>query len=180
MENPEQWSEEEAAEWFNKREWLPASDLKPDASINKQELATAYHRNPDRWNKAFAFLVNTDLDTIAVGTHEIDGKDVYAIVSEYNSKNPEDAQFESHKTYTDLQYVISGEEQIGLTTLDLTSEKTPYDSEKDIAFYNAESGKTLMATPGTFFLFFPGDAHRPGMKVNDNVPVRKLVIKIKN
>lgn len=180
MEDPEQWSDAQAAEWFDKKEWLPQGDLQPDASIDKKDFAVRYHHNPGRWNKAFDYLTQQDLSAVEVGTHEIDARDVYAIVSEYNSKNPEDAQYESHKTYTDLQYVISGEEHIGLTDLSTTSVKTPYDTEKDIAFYTAENGKTLLAKPGTFFLFFPDDAHMPGMKVNENIPVKKLVIKVKN
>jgi YhcH/YjgK/YiaL family protein len=180
MEDPEQWSDAQAAEWFDNKEWLPQGDLQPDASIDKKDFAVRYHHNPERWNKAFDYLTKQDLSALEVGTHEIDARNVYAIVSEYNSKNPEDAQYESHKTYTDLQYVISGEEHIGLTDLSTTSVKTPYDAEKDIAFYTAENGKTLLAKPGSFFLFFPDDAHMPGMKVNENTPVKKLVIKVKN
>lgn len=179
-EEPEEWSESEAAEWFDQKKWLGQSELQPHASIDKRDFAVRYHRNRERWDKAFAFLEAQDLATINTGTYEIDGKNVYAIVQEYNSKNPEDAQYESHKVYTDLQYIISGEELIGLTDLSSTTVKTPYDGEKDIAFYDAEEGEMLMAKPGTFFLFFPDDAHRPGIKVDENKPVKKIVIKVKN
>lgn len=180
MEDTAQWSDEQATEWFDKKEWLPKHDFQPDASIDRKDFAVRYHRNPERWEKAFEYLTKQDLAATTPGTYEIDGKDVYAIVQEYNSKNPEDAFYESHKVYTDLQYIISGEEQIGLTDLSTTSVKTPYDENKDIAFYNSEEGRTLMAKPGTFFLFFPDDAHRPGLKVNENAPVKKLVIKVRN
>ena len=180
MEDPEQWTEAQAAEWFDKKEWLPAGEIQPHPSIDKKDFAIRYHRNPERWKKALEYLTKQDLSAVEAGTHEIDSRDVYAMVQEYNSKNPEDAQFESHKVYTDLQYVISGEENIGLTELSTTTVKTPYDSERDIAFYTAENGQTLLARPGTFFLFFPNDAHMPGMKVNENIPVKKLVIKVKN
>jgi beta-galactosidase beta subunit len=36
----------------------------------------------------------------------------------------------------------------------------------------------IFRAPGTFFLFFPTDAHRPGIKVEGNDVVKKLVIKI--
>jgi YhcH/YjgK/YiaL family protein len=180
MEDTEKWSDAQAAEWFDKKEWLPKTNFQPDASIDKKDFAVRYHRNPGRWEKAFAFLTDPKLASLEVGTYEIDDKNVYAMIQEYNSKNEEDAQYESHKVYTDLQFLISGEERIGLTDLSTTTVKTPYDESKDIAFYTSEAGRTLMAKPGTFFLFFPDDAHRPGMKVTDNSPVRKLVIKIKN
>ena len=180
MEDPEQWSDAQAAEWFDSMEWLPETDIRPDASIDKKDFAVHYHRNPERWDRAFEYLTSQDLSGLQAGIYELDGKDVYASVQEYNSKNPEDALYESHKTYTDLQYIITGEELIGLTDLSATTVKTPYDTGKDVAFYHAEKGRPLLAKPGTFFLFFPDDVHRPSMKVNENAPVKKLVIKIKN
>lgn len=179
-QDPEQWTDEQADEWFNKKEWLGETRLQPDASIDKKDFAARYHAHADRWDKAFAFLGRTDLDTLAPGTREIDGKNVYAIIQEYNSKNPEDAQYESHRHYTDIQHIISGTEAIGLTDLSGTSVKTPYDEEKDIAFYTAPDGSRHIATPANFFIFFPDDAHMPGMKVDQNIPVRKVVIKVRN
>ena len=134
-ENPENWSEDQVSEWFDQKEWLGQTELQPDPSIDKKQFAIRYHQHKDRWDKAFAFLKNEDLSAIEVGNHEIDGKDVYVIISQYNSKNSEDAQYESHKKYTDIQIVISGTEYIGLTDLSSTSVKTPYNEERDIAFY---------------------------------------------
>ena len=54
----------------------------------------------------------------------------------------------------------------------------PYDAGRDAANYNAE-GKFYIASPGEFFLFFPGDAHRPNIKVDGYDTVKKLVIKIR-
>jgi beta-galactosidase beta subunit len=35
------------------------------------------------------------------------------------------------------------------------------------------------ATPSNFFIFFPDDAHRPGLKNGVNSKVKKIVIKLK-
>lgn len=123
--------------------------------VDAKAFAVRYHQNKDRWDKAFTFLKEADLSLFEVGIHELDGKNVFAIVSEYDSKNPEDAQYEAHKNYTDIQYVVSGTEYIGLTDLSSTSVKTPYDEEKDIAFYHVEGGKNLLAKPGVFLSFSP-------------------------
>ncbi len=179
-ENPQEWSDDEISDWFDGKDWIGQTTLQPDPSIDQKQFAIRYHQHKERWDKAFAFLKNEDLSAIEVGNHEIDGKDVYVIISQYNSKNHEDAQYESHKKYTDIQYVVSGTEYIGLTDLSVTSVKTPYNEERDIAFYNAEKGINLMARPGIFFIFFPDNAHSPGMKVEDNVPVKKVVIKVRN
>lgn len=179
-ENPENWSEDQASEWFDQKDWLGQTELQPDPSIDKKEFAVRYHQNKERWDKAFAFLKEENLSAVEVGNHELEGKNVFVIVSEYNSKNPEDAQYEAHKNYTDLQYVVSGTEYIGLANLSAASVKTPYDEERDIAFYHVEEGQNLLARPGTFFIFFPQNAHSPGMKVEDNALVKKVVIKVRN
>src|SRR5687767_13626963 len=64
MEDPEQWSNAQAAEWFDKKEWLPQGDLQPDASIDKKDFAVRYHSNPKRWNKAFDYLTKQDLSAL--------------------------------------------------------------------------------------------------------------------
>jgi YhcH/YjgK/YiaL family protein len=76
-------------------------------------------------------------------------------VAEYYGKQKPDALYESHKKYIDIQYVIKGEELIGLTTLDKVAVRDPYSEEKDIAFYDFDGGDYLKATPKNFFLFFP-------------------------
>ena len=179
-ENPENWSEDQVSEWFDQKDWLGPTELQPDPSIDAKEFSVRYHQNKDLWDQAFTFLKEKDLSVIKTGIHELDGKNVFVIVSEYDSKNPGDAQYESHKDYTDIQYVVSGTEYIGLADLSSTSIKIPYDEEKDIAFYNVDEGQNLLANPGHFFIFFPTNAHSPGMKVEENVPVKKVVIKVKN
>ena len=54
----------------------------------------------------------------------------------------------------------------------------PYDAARDAANYTA-SGTSYIAEPGTFFLFFPQDAHRPNIIVPGYDIIKKLVIKIK-
>ena len=54
----------------------------------------------------------------------------------------------------------------------------PYDASKDLVNYSGE-GKFYTATPGTFFLFFPKDAHRPNVTPAGNKPDKKIVIKIR-
>ena len=55
-----------------------------------------------RYNKAVDFLQNTDLENLAPGKYEIDGKNVYANVTEYTTIPWEEAKYESHHDYTDI------------------------------------------------------------------------------
>jgi YhcH/YjgK/YiaL family protein len=178
-EKPENWSEKQLNQWYNKAEWKQGWSAIPDETINKKEFAVQYFKNKDRWDKAFTFLKTTDLDTLKIGNHELTGKDLYAAVSEYSTKNDEDARFEAHRIYADIQYVIKGKEKIGIIPLDNTQTLVPYDQVKDIGFLTASGGTNKIATPDCFFIFFPGDAHRPSIKVDTSAIVKKIVVKVK-
>jgi YhcH/YjgK/YiaL family protein len=76
--------------------------------------------------------------------------------------------------------VISGKEIMNLAPISTLKEVlTPYDAAKDIEFITVSKVVNYKATPSNFFIFFPDDAHRPGLKDESNSPVRKVVIKVK-
>lgn len=178
--NPEEWTDDQVNEWYMKREWLGSTELQPDPSINKKEFAVRYHQQKERWDKAFNYLKNEDLSALAAGIHEIEGRDVYVLITQYNSKNHEDTKYEGHEKYTDIHYVVSGTEYIGVQDLSASKVMTPYNAERDITFYETSKGVHLLGKPGIFFIFFPNNLHSPGMKVENNIPVKKAVIKVKN
>jgi biofilm protein TabA len=179
--SPEHWSEEELTEWYSEGSWKQAYDAIPDESVNKREFAIRYHQNPERWDKAFSFLAKENLQNLEKGRYELDGTNLFATVDEYVPKRMEDAQFEAHRVYADIQVVVSGKEQIGLAPFDATVITIPYDEERDIMFMSASEAEDLKASPGKFFLFFPGDAHRPSVRLNENDSslVKKVVVKVK-
>ncbi|MEJ7770215.1 MAG: YhcH/YjgK/YiaL family protein [Chitinophagaceae bacterium] len=176
----ENWPEDQINSWFNKKEWMAGVKLFPDSSIDRKEFAIQYHRNKERYDRAFSFLKNNSLNDLTPGDHELDGRNVYVKVSAYNSKDPDQTLFETHQKYTDIHLVLSGMEYIGSADFSETSEKTSYDKNSDIQFYHAKNSKMHVAAPGTFFLFFPGELHRPGVRVEKSIPVKKIVIKIIN
>jgi YhcH/YjgK/YiaL family protein len=100
------------------------------------------------------------------------------MVTEAPTKDLDSTKFESHRKYIDVQYVIDGEEKIAVEPVEGATVTVPYDDAKDIAHYSGE-GTTYTATPGTFFIFFPADAHRPGITPGGNQPDKKLVIKVR-
>lgn len=178
--NPEKWTDNQVSGWFNKKEWLGKTKLIVDPSINRKEFAIQYFKNKERWDVALKFLKQVDLSKISVGTHELDHLDVFVKVTEYFSKNPEKVLFEAHKNYSDIQYVISGVENIQLAKSESATLKVPYDQAKDSEFYQAKVNQNLIAKPGTCFIIFPNELHRPSIMVKDSVWVKKIVIKVKN
>ncbi len=178
--DPATWTTQKTDKWFEKGDWLNGWQVKPDKSINRKAFAVSYFKNRDRWDKAFAFLKNSDLSTLELKRYDIDDDNVYAPVSEYITKNEADARYEAHQKYIDIQYVVSGKELIGIAPMSSKTEVLePYDAAKDIEFLNVSGGENLNAMPDRFFIFFPEDAHRPGLKDGENSPVRKVVVKVK-
>ncbi len=152
--------------------------LKPHISINKVEFAREYHAHKSWWDKAFAYIKNTDLASLAPGDHPIVGEDVFARVTEGPLKKIDSSKWEAHKNYIDIHYVITGREKIGIGHLSSATIVTPYNSIRDISFYEGK-GKYYIAEPGTFFIAFPKDIHRPGLEVDQKETEKKLVIKIR-
>lgn len=112
-----------------------------------------------------------------IGKYEIEDDNLYALVQEYKSKDIEVAKPEGHHKYIDIQYIISGVELIGLATL---RDQIPILSKKedDYDLYDCDTTLFRMDS-GMFSIFFPGDLHMPGIKVNQSSTVKKIVIKVK-
>lgn len=178
--DPSTWSDKQVNKWFEKGEWLNGWTVKPDASINRKAFAISYFQHKDRWDKAFLFLRDHNLSTLELKKYEIDGNNLYAPLSEYMSKDEENARYEAHRKYIDIQYVVSGKELIGIAPISQQKEiLEPYNEEKDIMFVTVNQVTNYQAMPDRFFIFFPGDLHRPGLKDGENSPVRKAVVKVK-
>jgi YhcH/YjgK/YiaL family protein len=176
--DPSKWTDDEVNNWYEKKEWLQGWNVSPDASVNKRNFAVYYHKNPRHWEQAFHFLKSANLKDLPLGKQELEGEHLFVSVAEYYGKQKPDALYESHKKYVDIQYVIKGEEIMGLTTLDKVAVREPYNEAKDIAFYDFDGGEYLKATPENFFIFFPADVHRPSITTGDSVLIKKIVVKI--
>jgi YhcH/YjgK/YiaL family protein len=178
--DPASWSSKKTDKWFEKGEWKNGWSILPDPSIDRKAFVISYFKNRERWDKAFAFLKNNDLSKLEVKRHDLDGDNLFVNVSEYVTKNEEDAKFEAHKKYIDLQYVVSGNELIAVAPLNTqTSVLQEYDPARDVMFLSMSKIINYKAAPDRFFLFFPNDAHRPNVKDGTNSPVKKVVVKIK-
>jgi YhcH/YjgK/YiaL family protein len=175
---PSNPSNHQAKKWFKKGEWLNGLQLKPSKTVNYMELYKQYHTNKGYWDKAFEFLKTQDLQSLKVGRQNIDGDNVYATVQDSPPKNYDSTQWESHRKYIDLQYVIRGTEKIGRESPSKLTVTRPYAEARDLANYSGD-GPLYEAVPGTFFLFFPSDAHRPNIMNGNRTPDKKIVIKIR-
>lgn len=177
----DQKSQEQHAKWFKKGKWLGGLKVTPHASINQQEFAKQYRVNKEMWDKAFAYLRDTDLKATAPGKHLIDGENVFATVTEAPTRAMDRVMWESHRNYIDIHYLITGKEQIGIGLIQETNITKPFDAVRDLINYDSEktNGTFYIADQGVFFICFPSDAHRPSINVEGYPNVKKVVIKIR-
>jgi biofilm protein TabA len=175
------WTKAEAEQWFIESEWSHGLKAKLHPSINVLELASQYHKNKLAWDNAFLFLRNTNFDSIAPGKYTIDGDNIFAMISDGPTKDIADSKWEFHEKYIDVQYVIRGEETMGIAGLSNATIVDPYNESKDITFCNIPEAdcKYYIATPDEIFIFFPQDAHRPALKTDKCDSSKKVVVKIK-
>ena len=146
--------------------------------LDKLENSALYEGITENLKKGFNYLKSTNLQSLEAGKYEIDGINVFALISEYETKKHEDCRPEAHRDYADIQYIISGKEAIGFVSLKDQKETTTYIPEKDIVFYSAETSPLILET-GMFAVFFPQDVHRPCMQIEGPEKVKKAVIKVK-
>lgn len=165
--------------WFKEKAWLNGLQLTPHQTVDQQEFRKQYEANPALWNKAFAYLKETNLADLKLGKHQIEGDNLYALVTEGRGRSADTAKWEDHQQYIDIHHVITGKENMGLAPVTTATVITPYDSGRDIGFYKA-NGTFYESGTSNFFIVFPKDAHLPGIKIDGyNDVVKKIVLKIR-
>ena len=130
----------------------------------------------ERIAKGFDFLLHTDLDAIPSGKYDIEGDTIFALVQEYQTKPLAECKLESHKKYIDIQYVIRGEEFMGVTTQN-NQTVLENNEEKDYTFYEGNTS-LVRVSKGMFTIFFPDDLHQPCVQTEFASEVKKVVIKV--
>lgn len=128
-----------------------------------------------RLKMAFDYLTSTDLAVLPIGRIDLDGNHLYVLVQEYSTKPFEEGRWEAHRRYLDVQYMLSGCERIDFALVN-KMKLGEYSPEKDFQAMTG-SGSTLNLTAGSFAVFFPQDAHMPGLMVGSPSQVKKVVMK---
>ena len=141
--------------------------------------AAAYRALGPRIAAGLDYLAKFDPQT-PVGRHLIDGEDLFAMVQRYDTAPGTEKRFESHLRYIDIQYLVSGRERMLHAPADTLEVETPYNDEKDVAFYrDPAASSSFLVLPGQYAIFFPADGHKPGCMAGGREAVRKVVLKVR-
>ena len=128
-------------------------------------------------DRAIAMLKSGEMDTMTVGKHVIEEDQLFYLIQSYATKDPSEAKLEGHKRFIDLQFMVSGEEAMDVADVADVTLSVPYDADTDIQFFDGEYNRVVVKE-GAFAIFFPHDAHRPGIRIGEAKNVRKVVFKI--
>ena len=87
---------------------------------------------------------------------------------------------EAHRNYVDIQYVVEGKESIEIAPVSVMEVTESYIPERDVEFYaDKNDAAKFVLTAGGYAILYPADAHKPGVRVGESVPVKKMVGKVR-
>jgi biofilm protein TabA len=132
--------------------------------------------------KGIDFLLKGGLADLPTGRVLIDDLNVYAEVQAYDTVEGDiaDATFEGHRTYIDIQCVVTGDEIIGWTSPDHVTVTTEYVADGDYWLGTADAAHItpIRLTSGQAAVFYPTDPHAPRRAAGSSSPVQKIVVKV--
>ena len=125
-------------------------------------------------DKLIDFKLSHDLNALPAGRNEIDGDLAWMNVN-VATLVPDSDIFERHLEHLDLQIPLDAGEIITVKPV----EELEWNFEGETGFTHGPAGTPLHMVPGTFAVFFPGDAHNCGISEAGQTSCRKLVGKAK-
>lgn len=129
---------------------------------------------------AFAALREMAAGNCPTGRYPVLEDTVFINVLEYDTHPAQGALMEVHRSYIDVMWVVSGQEQIGICPVEEMAVTKAYDPAGDAALGTlAEGSTTLRMVPGSVCILFPEDAHAPGLDAPETNHVRKLIAKVR-
>ena len=94
------------------------------------------------------------------------------------TKASEDTQFEAHRKFVDVQVVLEGAEYAALEDLSNLEVIIPYNYERDVEKYTADTEHFMKMTAGMVYVCFPWDGHKAVFHTDEPLEFTKAVIKL--
>lgn len=141
-------------------------------------------RLPERLKKGFELIRSGRFDKEEPGRYEIEGADMFVLVTEYDTMDTDKTMPETHQVYGEIQYVAAGGERMGWAPAGRPGQVVgkSYNPADDCEFYSECPDEAFFIVhPGMFAIFMPEDVHRPKTTLIAGKPerVRKYLVKIR-
>lgn len=146
--------------------------------LDSLNSSVRYEALGGRFAQAFQWLRMVDPHSLPDGRIDLDGENLYAVVYRDQTRSLGRTKWEAHRRYADIQAIFEGREAMFWESLDRT-EPGEYLEEKDFLPVEVEGWVDIEVPAGQFIVFFPEDAHRPGIEIPGVEPVLKIVVKVR-
>lgn len=144
--------------------------------LDQLNRANLYDELHDGFARAFRFLLEAELEGLPPGRREVVPNLLYANVDHMEGRGRSGAVLEAHRKFIDIQYTLSGAEEIGWRNLAACERpREAFDESRDIGFFRDPVVAWCAVPPGYFAIFFPSDAHAPLAGAG---PLRKVIMKV--
>lgn len=131
----------------------------------------------DDIEKCFEYAKNHDLVGYEKGSYEIDGKNIFVNIVEYETTTVENRFWEAHRNYLDLHLMLCGSEQIDINFIG-NMEQKEFVEVDDFLPLEGEKNSSVILNNGDFLICYPNDAHRTAVAVNESTKIKKAIFKI--
>ena len=146
--------------------------------LDKLENADLYFDCVPGFEKFMQFFNDNDLETMPACKIKLDGNDLIVNINDFKGKEESNCRMEAHKDYLDIQIPLTEDETMGWKAqVDCQNVTQEYDEGKDVEFYADKAAAKFLVPAGHFAVFFPGDAHQPGIAPGKEY--RKIIVKAK-
>ena len=123
------------------------------------------------------FTKENNLKEYNPGSYEIPGTDIKFNIGKYNTKPENECFWESHLKYIDVQIMLNGKEYIAFNNI-RNLKQVKIEKENDFIGYEGDELFRVLIENGDVLILYPEDIHMPGMRVDESIPVEKVVFKI--
>jgi len=126
-------------------------------------------------DRALKLLTPEFLSSVGTVRQSIDGDALYVTRFDVQTSTDETRLFEHHSRYLDIFTLADGEERVDIAA---PEKLTLLEQHDDYWGCRGSAEQSVVLTPGSFLVLFPGDAHRPGMAVTEPKNISRIVFKV--
>ena len=128
-----------------------------------------------RLDRALDLLTEDFLKTVGTERQSLEGDALFVTRFDVKTSADEGRGFEYHRRYLDIFTLAKGFERVDIAT---PEKLTVLEQSGDYWGCAGRAEQSVVLTPGSFLVLFPGDAHRPGMAVGEAGDISRIVFKI--
>ena len=144
--------------------------------VDCKERFEQYSRNVPEIYEVMRFVEKVKKENIPVGKYPLENG--FVLVQEGTTRPYEEADFEVHRKYIDIQVLVSGMEYVEYADITDLNTKVAFDEEKDLELMGG-AGCKIQIKPDMFYILYPSDGHKPCCHESVPTSYKKILAKIK-